>query len=198
MYWYLIWYKITKLNLFYVWYFADFCITKTHIMEIYNSTMADLDTIFELYDAGTHLQKQYSARQWQGFERQMVIDEIKEGRQWKILEEGQVACVFSTTFQDPHIWGEKDESPSLYIHRIANHPAFRGRGYVKHIVAWAKNYAVANGRQYLRLDTGAGNDRLNAYYMSCGFEYLGTVTTNSPTLPAHYQNAAFSLFEIRL
>ncbi|MBV8256111.1 MAG: GNAT family N-acetyltransferase [Chitinophaga sp.] len=167
-------------------------------MQIINSTMEDINTIFDLYDAGTAFQKLHATRHWQGFDREMVAREITAQRQWKILEDGVVVCVFATTFNDPDIWQEKDNEPSLYVHRIATHPDYRGKGYVSHIVAWAKAYAIEHGREYLRLDTGSGNDRLNAYYMSCGFQFLGIVKCNSPELPAHYQNATFSLFEIKL
>ncbi|RAJ80314.1 acetyltransferase (GNAT) family protein [Chitinophaga dinghuensis] len=167
-------------------------------MQIINSTMEDIDTIFDLYDAGTAYQKRNATRHWKGFDREMVAREIAGLRQWKILEEGVIVCVFATTFQDPNIWQEKDLDPSLYIHRIATHPDYRGKGYVKQIVAWAKAFAKTNNREYLRLDTGSGNEKLNAYYISCGFNYLGIVRTDSPELPAHYQNATFSLFEIKL
>lgn len=168
-------------------------------MEIINSVSADIDSIFELYEEGTKYQKLMAPKHWKGFERPMVEEEIAENRQWKILINGEIACVFATTFHDPLIWREKDNDPSLYIHRIATNPAFRGRGLVKQIVAWAKAYAIAHGKKYLRMDTGSGNEKLNNYYVSCGFTYMGvTNMEQSEGLPAHYKNGSFSLFEIIL
>jgi L-amino acid N-acyltransferase YncA len=54
-------------------------------MEFHNSTTSDLETIFELYDAAIAHQKAVSNMHWLPFDRQMVADEIAEGRQWKIM-----------------------------------------------------------------------------------------------------------------
>ena len=168
-------------------------------MKIVNSTIHDIDRIFELYDLATAYQKQVAKKHWQGFERTLVEREISEQRQWKILVNDQIACVFMTAFNDPFIWKERDTDPSIYIHRIATDPSFRGQHFVKHIVAWARTYAQANQLQFIRLDTGSGNEKINNYYTSCGFTYLGIAEPGiAPDLPAHYQNGSFSLFEIKL
>ncbi|QJB38271.1 GNAT family N-acetyltransferase [Chitinophaga oryzae] len=169
-------------------------------MEIINSTVTDIDDIFYLYDEGTKYQRQQGTNlYWKGFERSVVEQEIEQKRQWKLVVDNKTVCVFVTTFSDPLIWGEKDETPSLYLHRIATHPEYRGRGFVKQIVDWAKQYGRENGRQYLRLDTGAGNEKLNNYYVSCGFTYLGVVSIPDPEgLPAHYRDGGFATFELVL
>lgn len=168
-------------------------------MEIINSTIEDIDIIFSLYDAGTILQKKVAQKHWQGFDRSLIENEIREKRLWKIIVNQQVVCVFSIAFEDPFIWKVKDKDPSIYIHRIATHPDFRGNGYVKKIVDWSKSYATEHHKQFVRMDTGSGNDKLNNYYVSCGFNYLGVVATgDAPELPAHYRGGTSSLFEIAL
>ena len=168
-------------------------------MKIINGTTEDIDIIFSLYDAGTILQKKVAQKHWLGFDRALIENEIHEKRLWKMVADNQIVCVFSIAFEDPFIWKEKDKDPAVYIHRIATHPDFRGNGYVKNIVDWAKTYAPAHGKAFIRMDTGSGNDKLNNYYMSCGFNYLGVIATgDAPELPAHYKNGTSSLFEIQL
>lgn len=168
-------------------------------MEIINSTTEDIEAIFELYDEGTAYQKAVAKKHWKGFERSLVELEIKEKRQWKIVIDGQVACVFAITFNDPFIWPEKDKAPSIYIHRIATNPSFRGNSFVKHIIEWAKEYAKENDKCFIRMDTGSGNEKLNNYYISCGFDYLGVINLgDTENLPEHYKGGSSSLFEIRL
>src|SRR5262245_2510784 len=76
---------------------------------------------------------------------------------------------------------------------------YRGHGCVPRIVAWAREYCRARGKRFIRMDTGSGNDRLNAYYVSCGFDYLGVVTyAGAPGMPAHYQAGSSSLFEMEV
>jgi ribosomal protein S18 acetylase RimI-like enzyme len=183
-------------------------------MKIENSGLEDLDTIFRLYDEGTAYQKLVAKKHWQGFDRAIIANEIREKRQWKIMaavpsgtgEEAvpsstreEVACVFAIAFSDPFIWQEKDKDPAVYIHRIATNPLFRGNGFVKHIVAWAKEYARDNEKYFIRMDTGSGNEKLNNYYTSCGFTYLGiTELRDTGYLPAHYRGGASSLFELEV
>lgn len=168
-------------------------------MEITHSTTKDIDAIFDLYDQATEHMKKVGLLFWQGFERSLIQKEIDENRHYKILVDGQLACTFCITLNDPAIWKEKDEDPSVYIHRIATNPLLRGNSYVKHIVAWAIQFAKENQRSFVRLDTGSGNDKLNNYYISCGFNYLGvTQLDDVSSLPAHYKHGSFSLFEIPL
>lgn len=168
-------------------------------MIIANSTPEDIGTIFHLYDEAVRFQKTVFDKHWLGFDRELVEQEIAENRQWKIVVDGQVACIFAITFSDPLIWKDKDRDPAIYIHRIVTNPQFRGGAFVKEIVKWAREYAPGIGKKYIRMDTWGDNAKLRAYYVSCGFEYLGiTVMENTEGLPAHYEGLSLSLFEIAL
>jgi len=159
----------------------------------------DLNEIFRLYALATAYQKKYITAIWPTFDREMVQREIEQQRQYKFMIDKHVACVFAVAFSDPEIWFEKDKESALYIHRIAANPAFRGQHFVKQIVAWGKEYAFSHQLYYIRMDTTAGNTRLINYYQDCGFDYLGEVQLGiSDLLPAHYQNASMSLFEIKI
>lgn len=168
-------------------------------MNFVQSAYNDIDVILELYDIAAAYQKEMGILNWKGFERTMVEKTIDDGLQWQIVIDDEIACVFTLAFNDPQIWEEKDKDPAVYIHRIATNPKFRGKHFVKHIIAWVKQYAIENDKEYVRLDTLSGNEKLNNYYVSCGFTYLGAVKLKDTTgLPIHYQNGMFSLFEIKL
>jgi ribosomal protein S18 acetylase RimI-like enzyme len=168
-------------------------------MTIENSTLADIDEIFRLYHLVVAYQKQRFTVYWPEFERSLVETEIAEGRQWKMTQDGKIACVWATTFDDPQIWEERNADPSIYIHRIATDPDFRGQNLVAGIVDWAKEYARQQGKQHVRLDTVGNNLKLIAHYQKCGFTFLGFLKLkNTEGLPAHYDNAEAALFEIKL
>jgi uncharacterized damage-inducible protein DinB len=113
--------------------------------------------------------------------------------------EGQVALIFSVTYEDALIWGNKSRDPAIYIHRIATNRFFRGRGYMKQIVAWAKGHARTFGKNFIRMDTWADNQNLINYYVDCGFKLLGIKHLRKTTgLPIHYEGNDLSLFEIDL
>jgi len=157
-------------------------------LEIKNSSLADVDSILALYDAAIELQTKKNMVVWPKFERSFVEKEIQDKRQWKIMIGNEIACNWSITFEDKEIWGEKDDNNSIYIHRLAANPAFRGNRFIDMIVPWAKAYALSKGRKYIRLDTLGNNTRLIEYYRSAGFDFLGIFKLmNTQNLAAHYK-----------
>lgn len=168
-------------------------------MEIKNSTPEDIYEIFRLYEIATAFQKTRFSLHWPEFEQSLVETEIAENRQWKIEIDGKIACVWATAFSDPQIWEEKNEDPAVYIHRIATNPDFRGQNLVRHIVEWVTIYAVENRKRFVRMDTVGDNTGLISYYTKCGFDFLGLLKLKNTTgLPAHYDNATVSLFQLTL
>jgi ribosomal protein S18 acetylase RimI-like enzyme len=166
-------------------------------MQILNSTADDFAAIFELYDAAIAHQKAVSAMHWQGFDVPMVRREIAENRQFKIMIEGQIACIFAVTYADPDIWDEKSKDAAIYLHRIVTNPAFRGRNFVQHIVTWAHEFGAQRELKYIRLDTWGNNTALYDHYIRCGFQFVGIKKVEQPNnLPSHYNGISLGLFEI--
>lgn len=156
--------------------------------------------IFELYKIGTEYQKvKCPANVWPEFEKELVLTEISEKRQWKIMIGSEIACIWVTAFSDPQIWEEKNIDPSVYIHRIVTNPKFKGQKFVEKIVEWASGYASENQKQFIRMDTCGNNISLINYYKTCGFNFLGIHKLKNPDgLPAHYIDAEVCFFEIDL
>jgi ribosomal protein S18 acetylase RimI-like enzyme len=168
-------------------------------MEFFKTTTQDIDAVFDIYNEATSYQKTVNNKSWRGFERALIEKEIAENRHFIIKEGNEAACTFVLTFNDLIIWKEASKDPAVYLHRIATNPKFRGQSYVKKIIEWVKQYAKENGKEYIRLDTHSGNERINKYYTSCGFEYKGISTIEwTNELPEHYKEGSFSLFEIKL
>lgn len=169
-------------------------------MKIQKSTLQDITEIFRLYGLATEYQKvTFPENTWPIFERKLVETEIQEQRQFKIVIDNQIACVWAITFTDPQIWEEKNNDPAIYIHRIATNPIFRGQNFVTEIVVWAKRHAKSHQKKFIRMDTCGDNQKLIAHYKNCGFNFLGIVRLkNADKLPSHYQSADVCLFEIEL
>jgi ribosomal protein S18 acetylase RimI-like enzyme len=166
-------------------------------IDIIPSTKADLATIFKFYELAIEHQKKVFHQHWQGFDKELIKQEIKENRQFKILVNGQLASIFAITFNDPEIWQERDLQASIYIHRIVTHPNFRGYSAVKQIIKWGITFAKKNQIQFLRMDTWADNLKLLEYYTNCGFTHVGSITIPLDSgLPKHYEGISLNLFEI--
>ena len=169
-------------------------------MNLIKSENSDLDEIFILYRSAADLMRDKAVvTVWPEFDREMVISELLEGRQWKGVIDGKSACVWAVGYSDPQIWGERDADPSVYIHRIATRPEFRGKGLVSKIVDWARDHAKSKNLKYIRMDTVGENHGLISHYRKHGFDFLGlSKLGDTAGLPAHYHNATVSLFQIEL
>ncbi|PSK94294.1 GNAT family N-acetyltransferase [Taibaiella chishuiensis] len=166
-------------------------------MHFIPSTPADMPQIFALYDSAIAYQKTKFKRHWQPFDPALISREIAEGRQWKIMIDGHIACIFAIAFEDPFIWGERGSDPAVYLHRIVTRPGFKGNNYVRSIIAWAKVFCAGRGLRYIRMDTWGDNQELIDYYTQCGFNFLGRITPQATdSLPSHYAGITLSLFEI--
>src|SRR6187455_710459 len=156
--------------------------------KIENCLMNDTDDILSLYQSARELQTSKGMVVWPVFEKRFIEKEIKELRQWKLVIENTIACNWAITFSDKEIWEEKDKNDSIYIHRIATNPAFRGHRYINKNVQWAREYAKQNGKQFVRLDTLENNTKLIEHYTAAGFQFLGMFElTDTSNLPGHYQ-----------
>lgn len=168
-------------------------------MRIEKSSIEDLVAHMELYDKAIAYQHALGKVNWLGFEERTVLEEIRRGQQYKIVIDKQVACVFLLADSDPIIWEEKNKDPAIYIHRIATNPLFRGQNFVVKIIDFVKIIAKQKQKEFIRMDTTAGNERLNYYYEQCGFNIVATIALQGNTdMPAHYRNNSFTLFEMRV
>lgn len=169
-------------------------------MIIKNIAPLDIDKIFTLYKIASNYQKEKkTVVVWPDFNREMVAIEISENRQFKLLINSEIACVWAITFSDVQIWEDSKGDSALYIHRIAVHPNFRGNKYIDKIVAWAKEFALKKDIQFIRLDTLGENQGLIDHYKNAGFNFLGLFNLkNTSNLPDHYKLAPVCLFEIDL
>jgi len=157
----------------------------------------DIDAIFDFYADAIAFQKTVFKKHWKGFDRSMIAQEIAEGRQWKIMLNGEIACIFVVEFSDPLIWHEKNKDPAIYLHRIVSSSKFRGNNFMLEIIKWAKEFGKQNQYQFIRMDTWGDNPKLIAYYVKSGFDHVGfSMPVASAALPKHYEGTKLALFEI--
>ncbi len=166
---------------------------------ILNCTQEDIPTITKLYEQAIALMKSKKQVHWPEFPQAMIENEIRENSLWKIVVEKEIACIWTTAFSDPTIWEEKNQDPSVYIHKIATAPEFRGNKLVGKIVQWTKGFAREHQKEYIRMDTVGDNKSLIKHYEKHGFNFLGSKKLKTTEgLPKHYEKGDVCLFEIRL
>ena len=62
-----------------------------------------------------------------------------------------------------------------YVHRLAIHPEFQGRGYARRLMDFAEGRARSEGAISIRLDTFSQNRRNQRFYEQRGYTRLGSV-----------------------
>ena len=73
-------------------------------MQIVNATIKDIDEIYSLYRIASEYQEaKKKVVVWPDFKREMVDIEITENRQFKMLINNEVACIWAITFNDEQI-----------------------------------------------------------------------------------------------
>jgi hypothetical protein len=169
-------------------------------MTISNSKLGDIPNIFRLYKIATEYQKiKFPGNIWPEFDKDFIATEVIENRQFKLVIDNKIACIWAITFNDAQIWEEKENNDAVYLHRIATNPDLRGMNFVKIIADWSKDFGKKENKKFIRMDTCGQNDRLINHYKNAGFQFLGMKKLkDSSGLQEHYQNADVCFFEIEL
>lgn len=169
-------------------------------MTITNSTLNDIPEIFRLYQLATDYQKvAFPGNIWPEFDQDLIAEEVIENRQFKIVIDHKIACIWAIIYNDAQIWEERENNDAIYLHRIATNPEFRGSNFVKIIADWSKEFGKKENKKFIRMDTCGQNDRLINHYKNCGFNFLVMKKLkDSSQLQLHYQNADVCFFEIEL
>lgn len=90
------------------------------------------------------------------------------------LDDNTVVGMFTLQFSDPQYWGDKNDESYAYLHRLAVTGSHRRIGLGRYMLMHAVKLAKELGCKGLRFDTVAHNIKLNRYYQSMGFHYMGT------------------------
>jgi ribosomal protein S18 acetylase RimI-like enzyme len=89
-----------------------------------------------------------------------------------------IGCITISTYMDeeynPIKWLTSNDN-NIYIHRLAVHPNFQGKGYAQQLLSFAENYATIKNYRSIRLDTFSQNKRNQKFYELRGYKKLGDI-----------------------
>ncbi len=106
-----------------------------------------------------------------------------------------IGTIVISTFMDEEYsqtnWLTPNEN-NIYIHRLAVHPDFQGKGFAQQLMDFAENYARQNGYASVRLDTFSQNPRNQKFYESRGYQKLDDIFfPNQSEYPFHCYELVF-------
>jgi GNAT superfamily N-acetyltransferase len=105
--------------------------------------------------------------------RDIVADRVAAGETVLARLDGQPAGMLALQCDD-ELWRDLPGAAG-YVHGLATHRDFAGKGVGLALLDWAARVAAAEGKRYLRLDCNADNPALRAYSERAGFAHRGDV-----------------------
>ena len=90
------------------------------------------------------------------------------------FENGIHAGCMAVTDLDLKYWPQIPQKQSLYIHKLAIKRMFAGKGISRKLIDFAKNLALTNDINSLRLDCNQQRRKLTMLYENEGFKSVGS------------------------
>ncbi len=90
----------------------------TDRLEIVNTTPQDLEQIHTFFEESIRYQLEHALPDWKNYDRNAIVNDIRNNLQYKIISNDQMAIVFSVCYADKIIWREHERGDALYLHRI--------------------------------------------------------------------------------
>ncbi|MNI44624.1 Acetyltransferase (GNAT) family protein [compost metagenome] len=76
---------------------------------------------------------------------------------------------------DRKLWNlaEADQGTAVYLHRLVINRRNSGKGLGRDMMSWIEKGIQFAGKDRIRLDCIANNEKLNSFYQQCGYTYKG-------------------------
>jgi GNAT superfamily N-acetyltransferase len=153
----------------------------------------DLDRVVELIEQRTEWLRNRGSDQWSTNRHRLrprMTAAIKRGETWVLvnLRHEVLGTVTASTKADPDFWThEEQQTPALYLSRLATDPRYAGQKLGRIMLRWSLYEAHRRGLAKVRFDAWKTSPGLHDYYRSQGWTYLRTVEA-----PGRYSGALFS------
>lgn len=141
----------------------------------------DLNEIKKLTEACAIALQQQKIFQWNENypSREKLQNDILKEQLYVYKEQESIIAIIVLTPKMDSVyeninWLSKTDK-NLYVHRLATHPNFWGKGYARKMMDFAEEFARKNNFTSIRLDTFSQNKRNHRFYEVRGYIRLGDV-----------------------
>lgn len=149
--------------------------------EIRRAKQDELGEIMELISKCVQVMQADGSDQWDANypNKEIIEQDIQQGTLYVCVEDHVIAGILVLDENESEeyktIQWVQNQGPHLIMHRLAVHPEVQGKGIARKLIAFAEDYARANGYTSIRLDTYAKNARALQIYPRLGYEHRGEV-----------------------
>lgn len=148
---------------------------------IRRAKITEIPDILAITKACTDLMAEKGIFQWnQHYPSKEAFEKDIERAELYVLETDAriVGSIVISTYMDKEYrqidWLTPHEN-NRYIHRLAVHPNYQGKGFAQQLMDFAENHARQNGCVSVRLDTFSQNQRNQRFYEARGYQKLGDI-----------------------
>lgn len=148
---------------------------------IRKGNLTDINHILKITKACTEQMIENNIFQWNAFypnKNPFKKDVARE--ELYIIEASSeiIGCITISTLMDEEYisvsWLTQTDK-NLYIHRLAVHPKYQGRGYAQQLMSFAENLAISHQFKSIRLDTFSKNLKNQKFYELRGYKRLDEI-----------------------
>lgn len=154
-------------------------------MTFRRATEADLPQIMEIVAAAQRYLAEQRVDQWQdGYPSELIMRaDIETGAAYVLQGPDQAVCAIASivytgepTYETIVSGAWAAGEPYACLHRVAVHPAFRGKGGAARLMAEAEaSIRAYGGMQSIRVDTHRENLPMRRMLEKCGFSVRGVI-----------------------
>jgi len=164
-----------------------------------NAVAADLPRIYQLFEEAILFQQQNHYTGWPSYDKVFIAEDVKNKLLYKLIQQGQISCIFSVCYSDVLIWRQMEKGDAIYLHRVVVNRAIKQAKVFGEVLQWAINQAREKQLKYIRLDTWAENEKIVAYYKSYHFDFIEYYTTpDIESLPLQHRKLRVALMQYNL
>mgnify|MGYP000023410311 FL=1 len=148
---------------------------------IRKASLDDLQRIIEITQACANLMISKNIFQWNEFyPRIQTFEEDVNNQTLYVIENNLkvIGCLVISDYMDEFYKKAKwltTSDKNIYLHRLAVHPDYQGKGFAKKLMNYAFDFALENKFKSIRLDTFSGNPQNNIFYQKLKFKQLDKI-----------------------
>lgn len=148
---------------------------------IREATTSDIEDILQITKACATYMITKNIFQWNNHypNKNAFLKDLKRNELYVFENQNNIiGCITISSFMDeeylPISWLTPNGN-SIYIHRLATHPEYQGKGYAQKLMTFAEHYSKENKYESIRLDTFSQNKRNQEFYELRGYKRLGKI-----------------------
>ncbi|MBT8234958.1 MAG: GNAT family N-acetyltransferase [Bacteroidia bacterium] len=121
---------------------------------------------------------------------EVLVRDIEKGQLYVLIETVEIIGIIALCTEIDEEYNSVEwltqDSRNLYVHRLAVHPNYQGKGHARILMDFAEQYARDQKFVSIRLDTFSQNKRNQRFYEQRGYTRLGDVYfPTQSTYPFH-------------